>query len=55
MDVIVMTSLKYYSKVRGVIYSLARVNSEIIEVRFENILEIVKRKGRGALRFMWCF
>jgi hypothetical protein len=35
--------------VSGVIYSLARVSSEIIEVSFENMFEIVKIKGHGML------
>jgi hypothetical protein len=32
-----------------VIYFLARVSSEIIEVIFNNMFEIVKRKGHGML------
>jgi hypothetical protein len=35
--------------VGGVIYSLARVSNEILEVRFDNMLEIVKIKGHDAL------
>jgi hypothetical protein len=32
-----------------VIYSLVRVISEIIELSFDNMFHIMKRKGHGAL------
>ena len=49
MDVIITTSLQYFSKVSGMIYSLARVNGEIIKISFDNMFEIVKNKGHGTL------
>jgi hypothetical protein len=49
MDVIIMTALKYQSKVSRVIYSLERVSNKIIDTRFDNMLEIIKSKGHGSL------
>jgi hypothetical protein len=48
-DVIITKYLKYQPKVSRVIYSLMRVSSDIIEVIFDNMFEIVKRKGHGTL------
>ena len=44
-----MNYFKNWLKELRVIHFLMRVSIDIIEVRFDNMLEIVKRKGHGAL------
>jgi hypothetical protein len=48
-DSIVATYFKNQSKVRSMIHFLARVSSKIIEVSFEYVFEIMKRKIHGSL------
>ena len=49
MDAIMETSFKNQSKVFRVIYSLTGVRSNIVEIGFEYVLEIMKCEGHSTL------